>query len=282
MRVFFIGVDDYLPLAEDLAEYIGVELLKIDEGEAKEFEFNSGDVIYPNYFLEGDLVSLFDYTVVAPHTDISKKWDNKIYQYEHLRVPKPDYTIHTNVFSLISYLLKNKDKKFVITSSYGNEGSASILFDGDHTKVYDKYKSIKEELFRSSVYYENSIGAAVNMIIFKNDIYLAPVTQQKLDGLKYTGGFYPPQITEEAMRKIHYYSSDIGRTLLYDGYLGLCGIDYIVYDDTVLLAELNPRKTGTAVAVSKMLSHSLSVLEYMAISGDFKPVVEVNRFDWEI
>ena len=283
MKLYFMGVEDYFPLAQSLGGFLNTEVSIIDEGEAYNFSFDKDDIIYPNYFIEGELVKLFDdCIVVAPHTNISKKWDNKIYQYENLDVPKPDFTVHENLFNLISHLIRNKNQTFVITTEYGNEGSASMLFDKNHVDVYNRYINMKEHKFRSSIYFSESIGVAVNMVLFKNDIFLAPITQQKLNGLKYIGGFYPPRINSNIKDKIIDYAQKVGRILIADGYKGLCGIDFIVNDDSVLLAEINPRKTGTAVAVSKMLSYSLSVLEYLAVTNEEKPSVKQDTFEWEI
>ena len=285
MKVYFIGVKEYIPLARSLSDYLSVKLDLIDEGRAFNFKFDKNDVIYPNYFITGRLEKLFDETfVVAPHTRISKKWDSKIYQSTMFNeiIPMPEFMLHNNIFKLMQYLSSNKKEKMVITTQYGNEGSASIIFDNNLTEVYLKYRETKNERFRTSKYFENSIGIAANLILFKDDIFIGPITQQKLDELKYVGGFYPPNINEVVKNRVKKMCLKIGEILISDGYLGLCGVDMIVKGDLVLFSELNPRKTGTAVAVSKMLNYSLSVLEYLALKNEKMPDIKINEFRWEI
>jgi formate-dependent phosphoribosylglycinamide formyltransferase (GAR transformylase) len=111
---------------------------------------------------------------------------------------------------------------------------------------------------------------------------MTPITQQKLKGLEYQGAFYPAQISRRAQEKVIEYSNLIADKLGSD-YFGLCGLDYIVQGDDVFLAELNPRKTGTTIPVSKMLNYSLSVLEYKSIFDEYMPHdIVVNEFPWEV
>jgi len=287
MTVFFIGVDEYLPLAQSLSEYLSDNLEIIDEGEALTYPFDNEAIIYPNYFLGEKLEKELDgLDIICPLHEISQRWNNKIFQYDRLstKVPVPDYAVHENIFNLLKYLCRHRNRKMVITSPVGNCGSASMLFtpETELSEVYKKYKEEKCQ-FRTSNYIENSVGVAVNVVMTDDDEpFIAPITQQKLKGLKYIGAFYPSTISKEAQKKIINYSLKIADYMSGDFYVGLCGIDYIVSGDEVYFSEVNPRKTGTAVAVSKMLSHSLSVIEYLIIKGEELPEIKVKEFEWEI
>ncbi|MDR0862216.1 MAG: hypothetical protein LBN30_05535 [Oscillospiraceae bacterium] len=67
---------------------------------------------------------------------------------------------------------------------------------------------------------------------------------------------------------MYVYSKAMGEQLIHTGYRGVCGIDYLVLGDELLMLEINPRFLGSSFLVEQALrDNHLQSLREMNISA---------------
>ena len=107
-------------------------------------------------------------------------------------------------------------------------------------------------------------------MISKNGVYVFPGSIQMIENqynhLVYKGCDFKgyQRIKRELRNKAEYYSKIIGEDLRKRGYIGVCGIDYLMCNNDVYLMEINSRFQNSSTVLNKALKeNNLNSLQEM-------------------
>lgn len=131
---------------------------------------------------------------------------------------------------------------------------------GDGTYLVNEDISLDDELYSVSPYFENAISINVTVILSKSDYaYFKPslqIIEYTDNKLCYRGSDFivSQQLPDNIIQKINESTEKLCVHLKKLNYLGICGIDYIIYNDDVYFIEFNPRFQGSSFLLDKALS----------------------------
>lgn len=156
-------------------------------------------------------------------------------------------------------------KRFVAQKLISSGGHKTFLIDVDCPVVLDK------DLYIVSPYYTPSLSINITSIIYSNNIIIFPISIQiiKIDNSKflYEGSDFisTDLIPNELRVKVVQANEKILEQLKCLNYRGICGIDFLLYNDDVYFIEFNPRFQGSSFLIEKSLKQynmSLYQLNY--------------------
>lgn len=137
-------------------------------------------------------------------------------------------------------------ERFVVQASFSCGGSGTWLVTREnHRKLLARLDP--ESLYAVSPYQENSISPNIHLIIYQEEVLLLPASIQLIcaegNGLSYRGADFPlyHSLPARLDRRVKAQAQAIGDILRRAGYRGVCGIDFLISNDTVYLMEVNPR-----------------------------------------
>ena len=110
-----------------------------------------------------------------------------------------------------------------------------------------------------SPYYADTISANCHMVIGETESILFPTSVQFInvrnDKMIYSGGDFATgrEVDAEHWDKLYSFKSTIAKLMSDAGFRGVCGLDYLIYGDEVMLIEINPRYQGSTF----ILNHAL-------------------------
>lgn len=136
-------------------------------------------------------------------------------------------------------------KPLVVQGKNSNGGSHTFLLNKENLKQI-KENINPNDIYSVSEYCENNIPVNINCVISKNDIVLFPASVQIIKADKnfiYRGADFIAckKIEQDIKNKVKKYSLAICEQLQKIGYLGILGIDYIIYNHEAYFMEINPR-----------------------------------------
>ena len=191
--------------------------------------------------------------------ELINKLDDKLYTREYYKsiVPCIPHFILFGKDICIDKLneLFNKGTKYIVQSKNGSGGSGTLVFsdDSQKTQLDDEKKYLVTE------YYKDSISMNTHIMISKDNVLVLPssiqIIENQYNHLIYKGcdfvGFN--QLSSEIIDKANKYAKIIGEDLRKQGYLGICGIDFIIYDNEVFFIEINSRFQNSSTVLNKSL-----------------------------
>lgn len=191
--------------------------------------------------------------------ELINKLDNKLYtrEYYKSKVPCVPHFILFGKDICIDKLneLFNKETKYIVQSKNGSGGSGTLVFSNDSqkTQLDDEKKYLVTE------YYKDSISMNTHIMISKDNVLVLPssiqIIENQYNHLIYKGcdfvGFN--HLPKEIIDKANKYAKTIGEDLQKQGYLGICGIDFIIYDNEVFFIEINSRFQNSSTVLNKAL-----------------------------
>ncbi len=131
-------------------------------------------------------------------------------------------------------------------------------------------------------YYFPKKSVCCHMLIGNNDIAILPFGLQQSEicynKILYRGTGYPTELglNGHIVNKLLEIAKVTGVRLRGLGYRGICGLDFIIYDDTVLFIEINARYLGSTFLINKALKEqnlpSVFELNTNCFNGDALPV----------
>lgn len=136
--------------------------------------------------------------------------------------------------------------------SYGGKGTYVLT---DENKIL-----LKDELYIISPFYKNSVSLNITVLIsettsacFKPSIQIIELNNSNL---LYKGSDFlaSDEISADTKEKIFDYTMNICTQLKYLGYKGICGIDYLLYNNELYFLEFNPRFQGSSFLIDHALS----------------------------
>ncbi len=299
MKYYYIGLPRYQILGQMLADYLKVDMHPIYHNWDDIYKIKEDDLVYCHYF-QPDIIE-GKCTIVAPKLEVAKKWDDKIYQYDHLfsTVKIPHYEKHDNYIDLIKSV---RDRDVFITLPDGNTGDNSIIHrKGDNTEAIGKKLKLKvgEKInVRVSEFIDKDFAVSIHAVIKQIPqiydqipIYISPPVRQRIgdDGMTFEGGEYPPRLNDAQTWNLYTAARKIAEVLGHDGYVGLVGIDFMFKGDDLYFCEINPRKMGTTIGISMVMEHeigiTLPVFEYLAVTNQSFPILSAGgmyNLEWKI
>ena len=258
----------YKVLAEQICDYFDLEL-----EHRQDYDTTDDDVIYPWYIWD------IKGTQIAPTYPVSIRWDNKVFQYNQLKdiVPVPPYQVLDLPRLILS--IRHMEKAF-ITQEHSLSGEGNMMYEGNPQEVIEAFRG--KGVLRLSEYIPHTKDVSLHVIIGKDDIFISSICEQIIEGTSFRGGIFPCFLDTKVTEMIHEYTERIADVLRADGYIGLCGLDFMVCDNNdVYLCEVNPRKMGTTPFVSMQMEiddeMALSCLEYHVNILDELPKIVVNK-----
>ena len=137
-------------------------------------------------------------------------------------------------------------------------------------------------------YHKESVSINVQLMISKNEVFIFPGSIQLIEKqhnhLAYKGCDFISfrKIKSKLREKAENYSQIIGKDLQKRGYLGICGIDFLIYNDEVYFMEINSRFQSSSTVLNKALKdnniYSLQEMNYMCFNNmiiNF-PSIDIN------
>ena len=175
-------------------------------------------------------------------------------------VPILEYKILKVKYCNYQYLSKEfntKENDFVIQSSTGSGGSGTYILNNKNSINFSN-----EEEYMVTKYCKNNIPINIHVMISKRDILLLPGSVQLIEiidnKLSYKGCDFLAynDINSKLKRKAEDYAYSIAEKLREKGYIGICGIDSIIYEDEVYLMEVNTRFQNSSTIVNLALKEN--------------------------
>ncbi len=202
--------------------------------------------------------------------DLIGELEDKIYTREYYKkiVPSLSHLILKGSDIIIQNLQKQFENAnvFVVQAKTGSGGSGTLVYSSD---IQNNLIS-KDDEYLVTKYYKESISINVHLMISKNEVYVFPGSIQLIENqynhLAYKGcdfiGF--KRIKSGLQEKVKKYSKTIGEDLQKRGYLGVCGIDFLICNDEVYLMEINSRFQNSSTVLNKaLIDNNLSSLQEM-------------------
>jgi hypothetical protein len=236
--------------------------------------------IYVNLYHNSDSFTLDnqkDISVIGPKKELVKKYDSKINQYlmaKKLGLPVLDFEIAKNRDELLTIFKKKEYQKkgAYIAGEFGVGGSSS-LFARSESDIINKFPDSSGPFLIMELIKNTVSPTVLGVVANENEVCIATVIDQIMDGPKYKGAVFPSAIDESIIKKMKEITFKIGKIMGKDGYRGIFGCDFIVSpDNRVYFVEINPRKMGSTLESSLYLKNlfpdcpSLPELEFRAVT----------------
>ncbi len=151
-----------------------------------------------------------------------------------------------------------KEQKFVIQSDSSAGGFGTLLMSSINENAIKSLLN-NHMTYTVSPYLEKSIPINIHLIISNNKILFSPPSVQIIEEqdsmLLYKGADFISynHLDNYLKNEIATYSKIIGEHLQRQGYLGICGIDFIVTKDKVFFQEINNRFQSSSSLINKFL-----------------------------
>ena len=156
---------------------------------------------------------------------------------------------------------------FVIQKNFSGGGAGTYLLNAETEKYIHTLLS-DNELFLVSPYYENSQNFSCHMIIGEKTQLIFPASKQLLDTsanhLSYCGNDHAA-VTANEKSMLYDSAKRIAKQISKIGYRGICGADFIINNNKIMLIEINPRFMGSSFAIN-----------YALKKANYKSLFELN------
>lgn len=156
-----------------------------------------------------------------------------------------------------TYNFENEDA-FVIQDCNSCGGSGTWLLNREtELSVHKKLKLLKNYLV--SPYFKYSVPVNIHIVISDSEIIMLPPSVQIIsteqNTFSYCGAdfFAYHQIPIEKQENLYQQAKIIGEKLKSIGYLGVCGIDFIITQDNIYFMEVNSRFQASTMSINRAL-----------------------------
>jgi len=218
-------------------------------------------------------------TLIGPNHEIVTTFSNKISLYEIFSdvVPMAPFAISKGFDELFT-----KSKEFIQSSADNVFISLEKSAAGANSMIANDIKDIKAKFeenrdddflitkFIPHVFDPTTLGVVIN----EDEIYVAGVADQKINGTKFVGSSYPSKLSTIDKKEVIRQTRVVGKKMAKLGYRGIFGCDFIVTNEgAVYFIETNPRKQGTTMEFCCTLRNILPIdapnlpeLEFYAVT----------------
>ena len=150
--------------------------------------------------------------------------------------------------------------EFILQINHSSGGKGTWKMNkANEAKLFTEIPS--NEPLLVSPYYADTISANCHMIVGAETSILFPTSVQIInvqnDKMIYSGGdfVYGKALDEQMGDKLYEFKSKMADILSKTGYRGVCGVDYLIYGDQILLIEINPRYQGSTFIINHELTN---------------------------
>lgn len=164
-------------------------------------------------------------------------------------------------------------ERFVIQKSVSGGGAGTYLINSDNwSRINDILEN--DDVYLVSPYYEKNISLSCHLLIDDKQVVVFPISEQLLNyeknKISYCGNRYL-DISSKLSNDIKKMATTVGNRLMSIDYRGICGLDFILTDNKLMLIEINPRYQGSSYIINAELRNSdlpsLFFLNKMCFSG---------------
>lgn len=152
-------------------------------------------------------------------------------------------------------------KKFVVQAAYSCGGSGTWLVTEENcARLLSRLDY--ETLYAVSPYQANSVSPNIHLMIYAQEVLLFQPSIQLIevsqDGFSYKGADFPMYkcLSSQLDGALRTYAREIGNILRKAGYRGVCGIDFLISDDTIYFMEINPRFQSSTFLLNRAIHKS--------------------------
>lgn len=149
-------------------------------------------------------------------------------------------------------------KSFVVQSSYSCGGSGTwLLSEANAEGLLGRLD--QDIMYAVSPYHAHSISPNIHVLIYGHEVILLPPSIQLVEpdqyGFSYKGADYPlyRKIPADSDQKLRTHARMIGTVLQKAGYRGICGIDFLISDNTIFLMEVNARFQSSSFLLNRCM-----------------------------
>jgi predicted ATP-grasp superfamily ATP-dependent carboligase len=223
-------------------------------------------------------------TLIGPNSDIVKTLSNKIALYEIFSdiVPMANYSVSHGFDELMisaQKLMQRSGHPLFISLETSAAGANSIIANSLED-IETKFKDNKDDTFLVTEFISHiSDPTTLGVVINEDEIYVAGVADQRIDGTRFKGSTFPSKNSNEIQEELIRQTRVVGKKMAKLGYRGIFGCDYIVTkNNEVFFIETNPRKQGTTMEFCCALKTALPMgapnlpeIEFYAVTESRRP-----------
>ncbi len=249
---------------------------------------SKAEFMFYNQIIALHRFSEFPNIICLNKLELIDELEDKIFTREYYKniVPVLSHLI-LNGLDISIQNLQNKFKnsnEFVVQSKTGSGGSGTLLYNSDSQSNLLN----KNAKYLITKYHKESVSINVHLMISKNEVFVFPgsiqLIEKQYNHLAYKGCDFISfrKIKSRLREKAENYSQIIGKDLQKRGYLGICGIDFLIYNDEVYFMEINSRFQSSSTVLNKALKdnniYSLQEMNYMCFNNmiiNF-PSIDIN------
>lgn len=220
--------------------------------------------------------------VIGPRGSLYCEFDNKLNQrqiVDGLGIPTPRSFVAENLDELVQMFEAEFYGEAFVTSANGFGGNGTQRVE-NATEILSCEKFRNRSGYIISEYLTlKSSPCSLAVVANENEVIVASIADQVMDGPTYVGTVYPSEAGEEHLERMKDYTERIGRYLGGKGYRGFFGVDFMIDDrGKLFFVEINPRKIGSTL--ESMYAHyacapeaiSLAELELSAVREGIFPI----------
>ncbi|WP_458700861.1 ATP-grasp domain-containing protein [Sulfurospirillum sp. 1307] len=191
--------------------------------------------------------------LIGPNKEIVSTLSDKINLYEIFStiVPMANYSVASDYEELImnadELFAKTKNPLFI--SLPRSAAGANSIIANNIEDIEKKFSTCKDENFLITEFIPHKADpTTLGVVINEEEIYIAGIADQRIDGTKFKGSTYPSKLSKSEQEEVISQARLVGKEMAKMGYRGIFGCDFIVTDDSkVYFIETNPRKQGTTM-----------------------------------
>lgn len=238
---------------------------------------NAHFMFYDNYDLYNSLPQYVKYSVGVQPEELVNNLNDKWYIKKIMNdvVPLMPYKLTDGKSCSLEYCRETfpTAEKFVVQGNYSCGGVMTYLLTEDNENRQIDLLT-ENEIYAITPYYEQNVSVNVHIVIFKEDILVCPASVQIMDvsddRFLYSGGDYVAFrfLKEDQRLGVYKIARIVGIKLQKMGYLGICGIDLVIADNTIFFQELNTRFQASTFLLNKYLvSNNLPTLQQLHLEA---------------
>lgn len=178
-----------------------------------------------------------------------------------------------------------KDRRYVIQSDSSAGGFGTLLMSATNEKVV-KSRLNKHKTYIVSPYLEKSIPINIHLVISSSEMISSipsvQIIEEQDSMLLYKGAdFISYNYLDNSLKnEIESHSKKIGEHLKRQGYLGICGIDFIVTKGKVFFQEINNRFQSSSSLINKaLLKEGLPSINELTIEAFYKDNLSFKKLN---
>lgn len=181
------------------------------------------------------------------------------------------------------HTLFNEHDCYIIQEISSSGGQGTYWMNNENcTEIYNNFKDSNSYIV--SYYANPSYSLNIHILISANDVFVFPgsvqIIEKKDNKLIYSGADFVnySHMQNDFKNKVYQYSQTIGGLLKGIGYKGVCGIDFLVYEDKIYFVEINPRFQASTLLLNLALNSaglpSMQELQFLSFCNENLPLKE--------